>query len=49
MGVIFLAGLAIVSLGHLAKIDLGLIGILGWIVVLGGVGYFILRIIAEFY
>lgn len=47
--VIFLSCLAIAVFGHFTEIDFGIIGILAWIVVLGGVGYFILGIINELF
>jgi hypothetical protein len=46
-GIIFLAFLSIVLLSHFGHIDFGIIGILAWIVVIFGIGYFIIRVIVE--
>jgi hypothetical protein len=49
VGVIFLASLAIVLIGHFAEVDFGIMGVLAWVVVIGGVVYFIWWIVAELF
>jgi hypothetical protein len=46
-GIIFITSLAIVLMSHFAQIDFGIIGLLAWIVVIVGVAYFILWVIAQ--
>lgn len=49
VAVIFLACLFLVIFGHFTRLDLGVIGIIAWLVVIGGVIYFVIWILAHIF
>ena len=46
-GIVFIVSLVIVLISHFAQVDFGVIGLLAWIVVIVGVAYFVLWVIAQ--
>ena len=48
-GIIFIVAVIIVSIQHFAKVDFGPLGIIAWIVVFFGAGYFVFRVLSEIF
>ena len=49
LGVIFLIAVAIAAIQHFADISFGILGVIAWIIVILGAGYFVLWVLAEIF